>query len=137
VVVICPVRTLAFGDPEPVAEFLEHRVRWLLLETKERLPTTTAQIRARVAATALEPQIADATAAIQLARFTTRPTPEICAMSDITLEDFSQSVAYRKIFGLRELVITLRQLRRRCGDLTPEQVAHIRLPCPPPPGGPG
>jgi len=28
-VVICPVRTMAFGDPEPVAEFLEHRVRWL------------------------------------------------------------------------------------------------------------
>ena len=28
-VVICPLRTMAFGDPEPVAEFLEHRVRWL------------------------------------------------------------------------------------------------------------
>ena len=32
VVVICPRRTLAFGDPEPVAEFLEHRVRWLELQ---------------------------------------------------------------------------------------------------------
>ena len=31
VVVICPLRTLAFGDPEPVAEFLERRVRWLEL----------------------------------------------------------------------------------------------------------
>ena len=65
VVVLCPLRSLAFGDPEPVAEFLEHRVRWLellpaladpnaqpllrtmalLLETEERLPATTAQIQ--------------------------------------------------------------------------------------------
>ena len=71
----------------------------LLLEKEERLPTTTAAIRARVAGTALEPQIADATAAILLARFTTRPIPEICAMGGITLEDFTQSVAYREILG--------------------------------------
>jgi predicted transposase YdaD len=122
VVVICPRRTLAFGDPEPVAEFLEHRVRWLelqpaladpdappllrtlalLLEKEERLPATTAEIRARVAGTELERQIADATAAILLARFTSRPIPEICAMAGITLEDFSQSVAYKEIFGLGE-----------------------------------
>jgi predicted transposase YdaD len=151
VVVICPVRTLAFGDPEPVAEFLEHRVCWLelqpaltdpnappllrtlalLLESEERLPATTAQIRARVVGTELEPQIADATAAILLARFTTRPIPEICAMAGITLEDFTQSVAYKEIFGLGELDITLRQLQRRCGGLTPEQDAQIRaLPRP-------
>lgn len=166
-VVICPVRTMAFGDPEPVAEFLEHRVRWLelqpaladpqappllrtlalLLEKEERLPITTAQIRETVAGTALAPQIADATAAILLARFTTRPIPEICAMGGITLEDFSQSVAYREIFGLGEergreqgreqglktgeLEITLRLLRRRCGGLTASQVARIRaLPLP-------
>jgi predicted transposase YdaD len=122
VVVICPLRTLAFGDPEPVAEFLERRVRWLellpaladpnappllrtlalLLEKEERLPATTAQIREAVAGSELESQIADATAAILLARFTTRPIPEICAMAGITLEDFSQSVAYREIFGLGE-----------------------------------
>ena len=171
VVVICPRRTLAFGDPEPVAEFLEHRVRWLelrpaladpnappllrtlalLLEAEDRLPTTTAEIRRAVAGTELEPQIADATAAILLARFTTRPIPEICAMAGITLEDFSQSVAYKEIFGLGEqrgrelgreqgleqglktgeLEITLRQLRRRCGDLTASQEARIRaLPLP-------
>jgi predicted transposase YdaD len=171
VVVICPRRTLAFGDPEPVAEFLEHRVRWLelrpaladpnappllrtlalLLETEDRLPTTTAEIRGAVAGTELEPQIADATAAILLARFTTRAIPEICAMAGITLEDFSQSVAYKEIFGLGEqrgrelgheqgleqglktgeLAITLRQLRRRCGGLTASQEARIRaLPLP-------
>jgi predicted transposase YdaD len=163
VVVLCPLRSMAFGDPEPVAEFLEHRVSWLelqpaladpnappllrtlalLLEREERLPLTTAQIRSAVAGTELESQIADATAAILLARFTTRPIPEICAMGGITLEDFTQSVAYKEIFGLGEergreqglktgeLEITLRQLRRRCGGLTPSQEAPIRaLPLP-------
>ena len=55
-------------------------------------------------------------------------------MGGITLEDFSQSVAYREIFGQGrkegrqegELEITLRQLRRRCGDLRLEQEARIR-----------
>lgn len=158
VVVLCPLRSMAFGDPEPVAEFLEHRVRWLelqpaladpnappllrtlalLLEKEERLPLTTAQIRSTVAGTELEGQIADATAAILLARFTTRPIPEICAMGGITLEDFTQSVAYKEIFGLGEergreqglktgeLEITMRLLLRRCGGLTPSQEARIR-----------
>ena len=167
VVVLCPLRSMAFGDPEPVAEFLEHRVRWLelqpaladpnappllrtlalLLEREERLPITTAQIRSTVAGTALESQIADATAAILLARFTSRPIPEICAMGGITLEDFSKSVAYREIFGLGEaqgreqgleqglktgeLELTMRLLQRRCGGLTPSQEARIRaLPLP-------
>ena len=167
VVVLCPLRSMAFGDPEPVAEFLEHRVRWLelqpaladlnappllrtlalLLEREERLPLTTAQIRSTVAGTELESQIADATAAILLARFTTRPIPEICAMGGITLEDFTQSVAYKEIFGLGEergreqgleqglktgeLEITMRLLQRRCGGLTPSQEARIRaLPLP-------
>ena len=163
VVVLCPLRSMAFGDPEPVAEYLEHRVRWLelqpaladlnappllrtlalLLEKEERLPLTTAQIRSSVAGTALESQIADATAAILLARFTTRPIPEICAMGGITLEDFTQSVAYREIFGLGEargleqglktgeLELTMRLLQRRCGGLTPSQEARIRaLPLP-------
>ncbi|MFM7640400.1 MAG: DUF4351 domain-containing protein, partial [Cyanobium sp.] len=155
------------GQPEPVAEFLEHRVRWLelqpaladpnappmlrtlalLLEKEELLPATTAQICRAVEGTELESQIADATAAILLARFTSRPIPEICAMGGITLEDFTQSVAYKEIFGLGEewgreqgleqglrsgeLEITLRLLQRRCGALTPSQEARIRaLPLP-------
>ncbi len=94
-----------------------------------------------------EPQIADATAAILLARLMTRPIPELRAMGGITLEDFTQSVAYREIFGLGEdqgrdnglqqgrqageLEMALRQLRRRCGVLTPEQETQIRvLPLP-------
>ena len=72
-------------------------------------------------------------------------------MAGITLEDFSQSVAYKEIFGLGEqrgrelgleqgleqglktgeIEITLRQLRRRCGALTAMQEARIRaLPLP-------
>ena len=68
-------------------------------------------------------------------------------MAGITLEDFSQSVAYKEIFGLGEqrgrelgleqglktgeLEITLRQLLRRCGALTAKQEARIRaLPLP-------
>jgi hypothetical protein len=37
VVVICPSRDLAFGDPVPVREFLEERVLWIEL-APERLP---------------------------------------------------------------------------------------------------
>jgi len=67
-------------------------------------------------------------------------------MGGITLEEFTQSVAYKEIFGqgrlegqregrqegMREgrqegeLDLALRQLRRRCGDLTPDQVARVR-----------
>ncbi|MFM1899808.1 MAG: hypothetical protein RLZZ216_384 [Cyanobacteriota bacterium] len=92
----------------------------------------------------------DASAAILLKRLTSRPIPEICAMGS-TLEDFTQSVAHKEIFGLGEqrgreqgleksweqglntgeLEITLRQLRRRCGGLTSSQESRIRaLPLP-------
>jgi predicted transposase YdaD len=71
-------------------------------------------------------------------------------MGGITLEEFTQSVAYREIYGQGrlegreegrtegrqegrrqgrqegELDLALRQLRRRCGELTPEQVARVR-----------
>ena len=64
-------------------------------------------------------------------------------MGGITLEDFTQSVAYKEIFGLGEqqgrdlglqageLELTLRLLRRRCGPLSPDQEARVRaLPLP-------
>ena len=63
-------------------------------------------------------------------------------MGGITLEDFTQSVAYKEIFGLGEergreqgleqglktgeLKITLRQLSRSCGGLVPSPEARIR-----------
>jgi predicted transposase YdaD len=51
-------------------------------------------------------------------------------MGGITLDDFTQSVAYREIFGRGEArgeaKVTLRQLGRRCGPLSAEQENQIR-----------
>ena len=59
-------------------------------------------------------------------------------MGGITLDDFTQSVAYREIFGRGEArgvalgqvqgeaKVTLRQLGRRCGPLSAEQESVIR-----------
>ena len=63
-------------------------------------------------------------------------------MGGITLDDFTQSVAYREIFGRGEArgvalgeargeargeaKVTLRQLGRRCGPLSAEQESRIR-----------
>ena len=55
-------------------------------------------------------------------------------MGGITLDDFTQSVAYREIFGRGEArgqaqgeaKVTLRQLARRCGPLSAEQESVIR-----------
>ncbi len=63
---------------------------------------------------------------------------ELCAIGGITLDDFTQSVAYREIFGRGEALgeargeargeakVTLRQLGRRCGPLSAEQESVIR-----------
>jgi predicted transposase YdaD len=69
VVVICPNRRLNFGSPRAVAEFVRERA------------------------------IADVIAAIVVRRFNGRSIPELCAMGGITLEEFTQSVAYKEIFG--------------------------------------
>ena len=53
-----------------------------------------------VAGTELGSQITAAAAAILLARFTTRPIPEICAMGGITPVDCTKSGAYLVILGL-------------------------------------
>jgi hypothetical protein len=51
-------------------------------------------------------------------------------MGGITLEEFTRSVAYQEIFGQGrqegELDLALRLLRRRCGQLSPEQLARVR-----------
>jgi predicted transposase YdaD len=122
VVVLCPSRQLNFGDPAPVAEFIEQRVRWiellpaaanptapalvqalaLLLQSEQDLPTTTAALRTRVAGSSQAAEIDDVIAAILVARFNGRSIQELCAMGGITLDDFTQSVAYREIFGRGE-----------------------------------
>ena len=154
VVVLCPSRHLHFGDPAPVAEFVEQRVRWiellaatanptapalvqalaLLLQSEQELPTNTATLRARVAGTRAAAEIDDVIAAILVARFNGRSIQELCAMGGITLDDFTQSVAYREIFGRGEArgeaqgeaKVTLRLLSRRCGPLSAEQESLIR-----------
>ena len=98
------------------------------------MPASSAALRQQVAGTDQALPLADVIAAIVITRFNGRSLKELCAMGGITLEDFSQSVAYREIFGQGrqegrqegEMELTLRQLRRRCGDLRPEQEASIR-----------
>jgi predicted transposase YdaD len=146
VVVLCPSRQLHFGDPAPVAEFVEQRVRWiellsaatnptapamvqalaLLLQSEQELPATTSALRARVAGSSSADEIDDVIAAILISRFNGRSIQELCAMGGITLDDFTQSVAYREIFGRGEAKVTLRQLSRRCGPLSAEQESLIR-----------
>jgi predicted transposase YdaD len=170
VVVLCPSRQLNFGDPAPVAEFVEQRVQWiellsaaanptapalvqalaLLLQSEQELPATTSALRARVAGTGNAAEIDDVIAAILVARFNGRSIQELCAMGGITLDDFTQSVAYREIFGRGEASgeargvalgeargvalgqfqgeakVTLRLLSRRCGPLSAEQESVIR-----------
>ncbi len=53
-------------------------------------------------------------------------------MGGITLDDFTQSVAYREIFGRGEArrgesKFALRLLSRRCGPLSAEQESEIRV----------
>jgi len=47
-------------------------------------------------------------------------------MGGLTLEDFSQSKAYKEIFGLGEANLALRQLKRRCGPLSETTTARIQ-----------
>ncbi len=110
----------------------------LLLQSEQDLPATTAALRARVAGSSGAAEIDDVIAAILMARFNGRSIQELCAMGGITLDDFTQSVAYREIFGRGEArgvalgeaqgeaKVTLRQLTRRFGPLSAEQESRIR-----------
>ena len=152
VVVICPSRDLAFGDPMPVREFLQERVLWIEL-APERLPpeapplqralgllllpepqVSASAIRRAAAGTTLSGEIDTVIAAILVARFSGRSIPELCAMGGITLDDFTSSAIYREIFGLGQdqgrqaeaSTLTLRLLQRRCGTLSLQQQARIQ-----------
>ena len=105
-----------------------------------------AALQAEVVGTGQESAILDVIAAIVMSRFNGRSIPELCAMGGITLDEFSQSVAYREIFGLGlqegrqeglqegrqegrqegELEMALRLLCRRCGELSPALDARVR-----------
>ena len=158
VVVITPSRQLNFGASEPVAEFLDCRVQWVeLLPERWRAGASTfhrllallvrpeAEIREAVrelgndtpratpseaSSQADSAELLTLIPTILLARFNDRPLQEICTMTGLTVEDFTQSVAYREIYGLGEAreaaKVTLRQLNRRCGPLSEATTAQIQ-----------
>ncbi|MFM9104621.1 MAG: DUF2887 domain-containing protein [Cyanobium sp.] len=162
VLVLYLSKELNFGDPVPVAEFLRERLIWielapermppsapplqnalgLLLLPEEHLPASAAAIRQQASSTPLASELDDVIAAILLSRFNGRSITDICAMGGITLDDFTNSVAYKEIFGrgLEEgqqqgreegrraeaAAMTLRQLQRRCGSLHPDQQTRLQ-----------
>ncbi|MFM9100105.1 MAG: DUF2887 domain-containing protein [Cyanobium sp.] len=154
VLVICPSRDLNFGDPIPVQEFLRERVIWIelapdrlppsapplqralamLLLPEEQLPASSAAIREQASATPLASELDDVIAAILLSRFNGRSITDICAMGGITLDDFTNSVAYKEIFGrgleqgrqAEAAAMVLRLLQRRCGSLPPTQQTRVQ-----------
>jgi predicted transposase YdaD len=163
--VLCPRRNLNYGRPKVVAEFLRERVEWiellpaqpsdqrpllqqalgLLLQPEAQLAATSQALRQKVSGSSQAAELDDLIAAILISRFSGRSIQELCAMGGITLEDFTESVAYREIFGRGEArgvalgeargvalgqaqgeaKVTLRQLSR-CGPLSAEQESLIR-----------
>jgi predicted transposase YdaD len=160
VVVICPSRRLNFGDPLPVAHFLDQRVRWielkqspdddpqrwpwlqrllaLLVAPELQLRQAIESLREWVSGRPEEAELLQLIPAIVTARLSGLSILEICAMSGITLEDFSQSRVYQEIFGLGEARgeargqtigeanVIVRLLNRRCGSLSAETSARIQ-----------
>jgi predicted transposase YdaD len=157
VVVITTSRQLNFGASEPVAEFLACRVQWvellperwlartplfqrllaLLVRPEAEIPEAVNQLqREAPTVTPIEDgaEMLSLIPTILLARFNDRPLQEICAMAGLTVDDFTQSVAYREIFGLGEARgeargeanVTLRLLNRRCGPLSDATTAQIQ-----------
>ena len=161
VVVITPSRQLNFGASELVAEFLECRVQWvellperwlagaplfqrllaLLVRPEAQLSEAVRELRQQApAATPPEAssELLTLIPTILLARFTDRPLQEICAMAGLTIEDFTQSVAYREILGQgrqegrqegrrdEAAAVTLRLLNRRSGTLSEATTAQIQ-----------
>lgn len=153
VVVICPQRNLDFGDPSPVQEFVEQRIHWiellpthetkpqeplaqalsLLVQPEPLLPALTASLRDQASSNPMAAEVLPLIPTILVTRFTNKPIQEVCAMGGITLEEFTQSRAYREIFGAGEAQgeargeargkaqeaakVALLQLSRRCGAL--------------------
>jgi predicted transposase YdaD len=114
----------------------------LLLLPEVELPASSAAIRQQAAAKSMANDLDDVIAAILLSRFNGRSITEICAMGGIKLDDFTNSVAYKEIFGrgleegqqkgreegrqVEAAAMTSRLLQRRCGSLTPEQATRIQ-----------
>ena len=112
------------------------------MQPEPRLPARGIALQQQLADYADAAALTDGIAAIVLSRFNGRSIPDLGAMAGISLDDFTQSVAYRESFGQGEqrgrqegrlegrkegeLELTLRQLRRRCGALSPQREGRIR-----------
>ena len=74
------------------------------------MPISIPAIRQEVFGTDQALPLADVIAAILIPRFNGRSLKELCAMGGIILEDFSQSVAYREIYGQGRQGVPIRAL---------------------------
>jgi hypothetical protein len=103
----------------------------LLLEPESAMAVTVRQLTAELDQTPSDREdLADAITAIVLTRLLGRSIQEICRMSGLTVDDITQSVAYREIFGLgrraEAAALALRQLRHRVGELSDDQQVAVR-----------
>jgi predicted transposase YdaD len=93
-------------------------------------PSCTIWSLQQVSATQLQDEIDDVIAAILLSRFNGRSITDISFMGGISVDDFTNSVAYKEIFGLgrqeEAAAMTQRLLQRRFGSLATEQQARIQ-----------
>ena len=126
VVVICPHRGLHFGALTPVQEFVERRVLSLLLEPESQVRRISDALHEQACTDPVAAEVLQLIPTILVTRFRNKTIPEICAMGGLTLEDFSQSKAYKEIFGLGEANLALRQLARRCGPLSEATTARVQ-----------
>ena len=109
---------------------LLQRALGLLMEPEGRIASTVGELCGQAEGAALLEVIT----AIVVTRFKGRSVEYLCAMTGLSLEDFRQSVVYREIYGTGEAKgraegeaeVVLRQLKRRCGDLSTAQKATIR-----------
>jgi predicted transposase YdaD len=109
-------------------------------------PSCTIWSLQQASATPQHDEIDDVIAAILLSRFNGRSITDICFMGGISADDFTNSVAYKEIFGrgleegrrkgrlegrlegrqAQAAAMTQRQLQRRFGSLATEQQARIQ-----------
>ena len=98
----------------------------LLLEPESQVRRISDALHEQACTDPVAAEVLQLIPTILVTRFRDKTIPEICAMGGLTLEDFSQSKAYKEIFGLGEANLALRQLARRCGPLSEATTARIQ-----------
>ena len=106
----------------------------LLLEPESQVRRISDALHEQACTDPVAAEVLQLIPTILVTRFRDKTIPEICAMGGLTLEDFSQSKAYKEIFGSGEArgeareaaKVTLRLLARRCGPLSEATTARIQ-----------